>query len=443
MSLFGSSHFGLPRLKPLSSKRSHIVSVLDIGSTKVVCMIGRLTPREESQVLPNRTHNIEIIGIGHQRSRGIKTGVIADLDAVEGVIRLAVDAAERMAGLTVESLIVNVSAGRLGSDVYTATIDLGGQEVESNDLKKVLTAACQQSLRQDRAVLHSLATGYSLDGERGIRDPLAMFGDMLGVDMHVVTAERAALRNLELSVNRAHLSVEGMVATPYASGLAALVDDEVELGCAAIDMGGGTTTISVFAEGKLVHTDAVSLGGHHVTTDLARGLSTRIEDAERLKVVHASALPNSLDERELISIPPIGEDDRDQPSQVPKALVSRIVRARIEETLELIRDRIQRSGFSPIVGKRVVLTGGASQLTGLPEVARRILARNVRIGRPMGVSGLPTAAKGPAFSTAVGLMIYPQVADMETHAGGNGLLSSLGAGNSRIARVGQWLKESF
>ncbi|TCL74997.1 cell division protein FtsA [Rhizobium sp. BK251] len=443
MSIFGSSHFGLPRLKPLSSKRSHIVSVLDIGSTKVVCMIGRLTPREESQILPGRTHNIEVIGIGHQRSRGIKTGVIADLDAVEGVIRLAVDAAERMAGLTVESLIVNVSAGRLGSDVYTATIDLGGQEVESNDLKKVLSAACHQSLRQDRAVLHSLATGYSLDGERGIRDPLAMFGDVLGVDMHVVTAERAALKNLELSVNRAHLSVEGMVATPYASGLAALVDDEVELGCAAIDMGGGTTTISVFAEGKLVHTDAVGLGGHHVTTDLARGLSTRIEDAERLKAVHASALPNSSDERELISIPPIGEDDRDQPSQVPKALVSRIVRARIEETLELIRDRIQRSGFSPIVGKRVVLTGGASQLTGLPEVARRILARNVRIGRPMGVSGLPTAAKGPAFSTAVGLMIYPQVADMETHAAGSGLLSSLGGSSSRIARVGHWLKESF
>jgi cell division protein FtsA len=443
MSLFGSSHFGLPRLKPLSSKRSHVVSVLDIGSTKVVCMIGRLTPREESQVLPGRTHNIEIIGIGHQRSRGIKTGAISDLDALESVIRLAVDAAERMAGLTVESLIVNLTAGRLASDIYTATIDLGGQEVELNDLKKVLSAACQQSLRQDRAVLHSLATGFSLDGERGIRDPLSMYGDVLGVDMHVVTAERTALKNLELSVNRAHLSVEGIVATPYASGLAALVDDEVELGCAAIDMGGGTTTISVFAEGKLVHTDAVSLGGHHVTTDLARGLSTRIEDAERLKVVHASAMPNSSDERELISIPPIGEDDRDLPTQVPRALVSRIVSARIEETMELIRDRIQRSGFSPIVGKRVVLTGGASQLTGLADVARKILARNVRIGRPMGVSGLPTAAKGPAFSTAVGLMIYPQVADMETHASQSGLLMSLGGNSSRFARMGQWLKESF
>ncbi len=443
MSIFGSSHFGLPRLKPLSSRRAHIVSVLDIGSTKTVCMIGRLTPREESEILPGRTHHVEVIGIGHQRSRGIKAGVIADLETAESVVRLAVDAAERMAGLTVDSLIVNVTAGRIGSDIYTATIDLGGEEVEASDLKKVLAAACQQSLQNDRAILHSLPTGYSLDGERGIRDPLSMYGESLGVDMHVVTAERTALKNLELCVNRAHLSVEGMVATPYASGLAALVDDEVELGCAAIDMGGGTTTISVFAEGRLVHTDAVSLGGHHVTTDLARGLSTRIEDAERLKVVHASALPNAGDERDLISIPPIGEDDRDQPTQVPRALVSRIVQARIEETLELIRDRIQRSGFSPIVGKRVVLTGGASQLTGLSEAARRILARNVRIGRPMGVSGLPSAAKGPAFSTAVGLMIYPQVAEMETHASERGLLSALGGNSSRFARMGQWLKESF
>ena len=443
MSFFGSSHFGLPRLKPLSSKRTHVVSVLDIGSTKVVCMIGRLTPREETEVLPGRTHKVEVIGIGHQRSRGVKSGVIADLDALEGVIRLAVDAAERMAGLTVDSLIVNVSAGRLASDFYTASIDLGGQEVESGDLRKVLIAASQQSLRQDRAILHSLPTGYSLDGERGIRDPLSMYGDLLGVDMHVVTAERTALKNLELCINRAHLSVEGIVATPYASGLAALVDDEVELGCAAIDMGGGTTTISVFAEGRLVHTDAIGLGGHHVTTDLARGLSTRIEDAERLKVVHGSALANGSDDRDMIAVPPIGEDDRDQPSQVSRALVSRIVRARIEETLELIRDRIQKSGFSPIVGKRVVLTGGASQLTGLPETARRILARNVRIGRPMGVSGLPVAAKGPAFSTACGLMIYPQIADIEIHAAQNGMFSPFGTGSGRIARVGQWLKESF
>ncbi len=443
MSLFSSHGNAIARLKPLSTKRAQIVSVLDIGSTKIVCMIGRLTPRAQSQILPGRTHDIEIIGIGHQKSRGVKNGVIANLDALESVIRLAVDTAERQANLTVDSLIVNISAGRLQSDVYTASVDLGGQEVEADDVRKVLVAACQQSQRGDRAVLHSLPTGYSLDGERGIREPVGMFGETLGVDMHVLTGERMALKNIELCVNRAHLSVAGIIATPYASGLAALVDDEFELGCAAIDMGGGATTISVFAEGRLVHADAVAIGGHHITTDLARGLSTRIEDAERLKVVHGSVLSHSADDRELVCIPSIGEDDRDQPVNVARSLISRIVRARVEETLELIRDRIRKSGFSPVVGKRLVLTGGACQLTGLPEVARHILARNVRIGRPMGVAGLQTAAKGPAFSTAVGLMIYPQFADLETHAQAGGLLTQLAGNDSRIARMGQWLKESF
>ena len=168
MSIFGSSHFGLPRLKPLSSKRSHVVSVLDIGSTKVVCMIGKLTPRPESEILPGRTHNVEVIGIGHQRSRGVKNGVIADLDAAESVVRLAVDAAERMAGLTVDSLIVNVSAGRLQSDIYTASIDLGGQEVDQEDVKKVLVAACQQSLRERWAALRARATERQARGSSAL-----------------------------------------------------------------------------------------------------------------------------------------------------------------------------------------------------------------------------------------------------------------------------------
>ncbi len=442
MSFFRPSSL-LPRLKPLSAKRSSIFTVLDIGSSKVVCMIGRLTPVEAAEVLSGRTHSIEILGIGHQKSRGLKAGVIADIEAVESSVRLAVDAAERMAGLTVESLIVNVTAGRLISETHSAAVNLGGHEVTPADLKKVVGAATRQSQLNERAILHSLPAGYVLDGERGVRDPLGMYGDALGVDMHVLTADRAPLKNLELSVNRAHLTVEAMVATPYASGLAALVSDEAEMGCAAIDMGGGTTTISVFAEGKLVHADAVALGGQHVTMDLARGLSTRLEDAERIKVVHGSALPHASEDRDIISVPPIGDDDRDQPVQVPRGLVARIVRARVEETLEMIRDRIQQSGYSSIVGKRIVLTGGASQLTGINESARRIIARNVRIGRPLGVSGLPAAAKGPAFSTAVGLMIYPQVSHLETHGAGEGGMSAMTGAGGRLANVGRWLKDSF
>jgi len=433
----------LPRIKPLSTKRASVVTVLDIGSSKVVCMIGRLTPINASEILAGRSHKIEILGIGHQKSRGLKAGVISDMEAVENSVRLAVDAAERMAGVTVESLIVNVTAGRICSEVHSAIVHLGGHEITGTDLRKVVTAATRQSDLSERAILHSLPAGYILDGERGISDPMGMYGDVLGVEMHVLSAERAPLKNLELSINRAHLTVEQMVATPYASGLAALVSDEAEMGCAAIDMGGGTTTISVFVDGKLVHADAIAIGGQHVTMDLARGLSTRFDDAERLKVIHGSAAAQAGDDRDILTVPRFGDDDAEQPLQVPRGLVARIVRARVEETLELIRGRIQQSGYGPIVGKRIVLTGGASQLTGLVETSRRILARNVRVGRPLGVSGLPASAKGPAFSTAVGLMIYPQMAHLETHGIGESGLQVMNGAGGRLATVGRWLKESF
>ena len=426
-----------------AGRKVRLLTVLDVGSSKVSCVIARLRPHEGGALLPGRTHRMEVLGIGHQRSRGVKSGVIIDLDAAEQSIRLAVDAAERMAGLTVDSLIVNISAGRLKSETFTASVNLGGHEVEQTDIRRVLAAGAKQALAAERHLVHSLPVGYTLDGERGIRDPLGMLGDSLGVDMHVLTADAAPLRNLELCINRCHLSVEAIVATPYASGLAALVGDEAEMGAAYIDMGGGTTTISVFSEGKFIHADAVAIGGTHVTMDVARGFSTRMEDAERLKVMYGSALPSAADDRDLISVPPIGDDERDVPNQYPRSVLTRIIRARVEETLELVRDRLNQSGLGHIVGKRVVLTGGASQLPGMPEAARRILARNVRIGRPLGIAGLPEAAKGAAFAATVGLLIYPQVAGIEERsvkAASSGLMTGTGG---RIQRVSQWLKESF
>jgi cell division protein FtsA len=426
-----------------ASRRSGIVTVLDIGSSKICCIIGKLKPIEGGEYLRGRTHQVRVIGIGHQKSQGVKSGMIVDLDRAEQAIRLAVDAAERMAGLTVDSLIVNLSAGRLKSQISTATVNLGGHAVEASDITKVLAAGAKQALQVERELVHSLATGFSLDGEKGIRDPRGMLGETLGVDMHVLTGDSAPVRNMELCINRSHLSVERMVATPYASGLASIVDDEAELGAACIDMGGGTTTISVFSEGKFVHADSLPVGGIHVTLDLARGLSTSVETAERFKVMHGSALPTGADDRDVVNVPPVGAEDGDMPLQVPRSVMTRIIRARVEETLEMVRDRLGHSGFGPAVGKRVVLTGGASQLSGLPDAARRILGRNVRVGRPLGVAGLPEAAKGPAFSSAVGLMIYPQVASFESgRVTGFLRLRSSGTGG-RLERVGQWLKDSF
>jgi cell division protein FtsA len=437
MRIFGSSEIRIPGL----SRRPSVVSVLDIGSSKVCCLIGRLRPGQPGEALRGRTHTVEVLGIGHQRSRGIKSGVVADLDDAEQAIRLAVAAAERMAGITIESLIVNVSCGRLGSESCSASVALSGEAIEDADIGRVLAAGRRHTVTEGREVIHSMPIGYALDGNNGIGDPCGMVGRRLGVDMLVVTADAPPLRNLELCINRCHLSIEAMVASPYASGLSTLVDDEAELGCAVVDFGGGTTTIGVFNRGTFVHADAIAVGGHHITTDIARGLSTRIEHAERLKTVFGSALASGSDERDMLSVPAIGDDERDVPNQVPRSSLTRIVRPRVEEILELVRDRLNASGFAGLVGRRLLLTGGASQLTGLGEAARRILARNVRHGRPLGIAGLPEVARGPAFATAVGLLIYPQVAGIEER--GDDMPLALTGTGGYIARVGQWIRESF
>ena len=426
------------------SRRATVVSVLDVGSSKICCLIARLKPCEPGESLRGRTHAIEVLGVGHQRSRGIKSGVVTNLDAAEQAIRLAVDAAERMAGVTVELLIVNVTCGRLASETFAASVALSGQAIADSDIGRVLAEGRRHSISDGRAVVHSLPIGYSLDGEGGIADPRGMFGRRLGVDMHVVTGDAPPLANLELCINRCHLSVAAMVAAPYASGLSTLVDDEAELGCAVIDFGGGTTSIAVFSRGQFVHVDALAVGGHHITTDIARGLSTRIDDAERLKTMYGSALPGNTDDREVLSVRPIGDDDeREVPNQVPRSALTRIIRPRTEEILELVRDRLNASGFASMVGRRMVLVGGGSQLTGLGEAARRILARNVRLGRPLGIRGMPEVARGPAFAASVGLMIYPQVAEMEQIDDGRETSMAMTGTGGYFARVGQWIRESF
>ncbi len=437
-------HHGLtPKMRPLSTRRSAILSVLDVGTTKVVCLIAKLEPMSPSETLRGRTHKIRIIGIGHQRSRGLKAGVVVDMLEAEKSIRQAVDAAERMAGVQVDSVIVNMTGGRVQSQGFTGQIVVPDREISEGDIHRVIEAATAHTIANGRSVLHSLPIGYALDQAHGIRDPNGMIGSKLAVEMHVSTCDTAAARNLMLAVERGHLQVEAMVATPYASGLATLVDDEAEMGVAVVDFGGGTTSVGVFSQGYLVHTDAVAVGGHHITMDIARGLTMRVNDAERLKAISGSAIESSSDERELISIQQVGEDNRDYPTQVTKAVLTRIVKPRAEEILELVRDRLNKSGHGGDAGRRIVLTGGGAQLNGMVELARRVLSRHVRLARPVGVHGLPDSAKTPAFATTVGLLIYPQMAGLEHfEPSSRSPLFGFSAGGY-AGRLGAWLKESF
>ncbi|MEN3792079.1 cell division protein FtsA [Fulvimarina sp. MAC3] len=431
----------VPRMKPLSSRRTQIVSVLDIGSEKMSCMIGKLRPRPEGEVLRDRSHTIEVLGVGYQRSRGVKSGNVIDIEAAAKAIRATVDAAEAAAGLSVGSLIVSLTAGRLKSYRGSATLN-PLTAITQSDVDFVESQAARIRFEPTRLALHSVPFDLAIDGEGGVENPVGMAAGTLSADMHVLTAEEVPLRNLEAALNEAHIEVEAFVATPYASALATLVEDEAAMGSAAIDMGSGTTTIAIFHNGHFVYADQVAIGGSHITMDIARGLSIHPADAERLKVVNASTMPHLADEDEILTIPSLGEGGNDETVTVSRGTLSKIVRPRVEEILELVRDRLNASNLGHVIGKRVVLTGGASQLSGLPDTARAILQRNVRLGRPVGVAGLTTAHKSPAFSAAVGLLIYPQVVHRETVAT-TSIAARMFDQSTRAGRFGTWLKRSI
>jgi cell division protein FtsA len=431
-----------PRLRQIPTRKSAVLSALDIGASKVVCLIARLTPMEASDALRGRTHRCKVLGIGHQRSRGVKGGTVVDLEAAENAVRLAVDAAERMAGVEVGSVIVNMSGGRLASQLFHAKIALHGKPVSERDVHRVLEAACAASAEPGRAVLHALPTEYRLDAARGVRDPQGMIGDALSAELHVASCDAAAARNLMQVIERCHLKVDALVATPYAAGLSTLIDDEAELGAALVDFGGGSTSVGVFAGGRLIHVDAIAVGGNHVTMDIARGLTVSLTDAERLKTLYGACIASHSDDRDSIAVHRLG-DDMDHPTHLPRSELVRIVRPRVEEILELVRDRLRKAGHAAHAGRRLVLAGGACQLTGLPELARAIISNQARVGRPLGVEGLPESAKSPAFAAAVGLMVYPQMAGIEHYEPSRTAARRTVEDVGYVAKVGRWLKESF
>jgi cell division protein FtsA len=431
-----------PRMRRVHPNKSATLSVIDIGTAKTICVIAELEPLARADAGPTRTHACRVIGVGHQRSLGLKGGVVVDLDAAERSLRHAIDAAERMAKVEVQSAIVNLSGGRLGSATYAGAAAMSGRPITPADIDRAITAAAMNVTHPQRSVMHALPTGFAVDGAAGVKDPTGMVGGKLACELHVVSADLTAARNLMLAVERCHVDVEAVVATPYASGLSSLVDDEADIGAIVIDMGAGATSFAVFEHGLLAHVDGVAVGGNHVTMDVARGLSTRLSDAERLKTLFGSVATALSDERDLIAVPQVDEGDRDVEAHIPRAQLTRIIKPRTEEILELVRDRLRNAGRSARGGRRIVLTGGASQLAGLADLARRILDAPVRIGRPLGVKGLPEATKGPAFSAVVGLMIYPQVANMDRIDLRSGRLRGVAA-NGALSRFTRWLKESF
>jgi cell division protein FtsA len=429
-----------PRMNPLSPRRATIVAALDIGTSKVVCTIGRLRPFRGDDAIRGRSHAIEILGFGHARANGIKGGAVVDLARAEESVRQAVSLAEHSAGVEIASVVLSVSGGRLGGESFSASVDTGGASVEQPDISRVLDAASLHSIRDGRAVLHSLPVNFALDDNRGIRDPRGMIGKTLGVDLHVVTADMPALRNLILCVERCHLSVEGVIAAPYAAGLAVLSDDETELGATVIDFGAGTTTLASFVGGHCVHVDGIALGSHHITMDLARCLSTRLSDAERLKTLHGGVIATSSDDHDMITVPTLDSGQHEAPDAVSRAQVVGVIRPRVEEILEMLRERMKNAGVFGEPSRQLVLTGAGAELTGVVELTSRMFGRAARIGRPFGITSRRDGEDGRNFAVSAGLLVYPQYAYREHFEPRR---RRAGEPGGYFIQIGRWLRESF
>ena len=382
--------------------KGSVIAALDIGTTKISCFVARMSDDEGGY---------DVVGVGHQASAGIKGGTVVDLEAAETAIRQTVHAAENMAaetmkGYPLRDVVINVPGIHAQSHHFSADIDVLGHEVTDQDIRRALARAQDQSLSPDRDMVHTIAAGYVIDGHAGVRDPRGMFGQSMQVDIHLVTGDSGALRNIATCIERSHLDITAMCVSPYAAGLSSLVEDEMDLGCTVIDMGGGVTSLAVFQAGKMIYTDAIPVGGQHVTSDIARGLTTSIAQAERLKTLYGSAMGSTNDQNELIDVPQVGEDEHSSPNHVPRSLLIGIIQPRVEEIFELVRARLQDSGLGPSTGRRVVLTGGASQLPGLRDLGQMVLDKQVRLGRPIRLNGLPESVTGPAFATTAGLLTY-------------------------------------
>ena len=407
-------------------------AVLDIGASKVACFIAQIS----------NTGEIHVTGVGHQLSRGIRGSVITDFTEAETSIIAAVHAAEQMAGVTIENVMVCLAGGGIASRSVTLEMELAGEEVTERDLLDILEQGRQPMEEGGGEIIHLVPLSYGLDETRGIVDPRRMCGARLSADLHIITAYANVTRNLAHCVARCHLNVEEFVVASHAAGFACLDADEMQLGVTVIDMGGSTTGVSIFSGGKNVYSDVIPLGGMHLTSDLARGLSTTLSHAERLKTLHGSCLSTPSDDQVMVSAPLLGEDaDNEEGNVISRAALVSILRPRIEEIFELVRQRIESAGLDPRVHRRVVLTGGASQLIGARELASRVFSRQVRLARPKALPGLAEAVSGPAFSAALGMLHYVVKKPLEErlldHTHRNAGLSA------KLRKAMGWVKESF
>ncbi len=392
--------------------RRGVVGVLDIGTSKIACLILQFAPNlinepgsDEAVTVPSMGA-FRVVGVGTTRSRGVRFGEIAHMDEVEKDIRLAVQRAQKMSGLRVDDVIVAFSGGRPRSYGLSGEVNVENGEVHERDIGHAMFACDIPPYGHGRQPLHAMPVSYTLDSRAGLADPRGQIGNRLALDMHMLTVNDTVVHNLLNCIKRCDLEVAALAHSSFAAGVSSLVENEQELGAACIDMGAGSTGISVFIKKQMIYADAVRLGGDHITNDIRQALQIDGDVAERIKTLHGGVIATSSDDRELIEVPNPMSQWEDNRRHVTRSELIGVIRPRVEEILEEVRDRLDASGFDYLPSQQIVLTGGSSQILGLDDMAARILGRRCRIGRPLRVMGLPQAATGSGFAAAVGLALH-------------------------------------
>ncbi|MCL7405457.1 cell division protein FtsA [Paradonghicola geojensis] len=388
-----------------------LIAILDVGTSKVACLVLRFDGPERSRgedgvgSLAGQS-SFRVIGAATTRSRGVRFGEVDAMQETERAIRTAVQAAQKMAGVRVDHVIACLSGARPRSYGLAGDVNVSGEVVSGEDIGRVLAACDMPDLGEGREVLHAQLINFNLDHRTGMSDPRGHAGNVLSTDMHLLSVDAVAMQNLFQCIRRCDLELAGIASSAYVSGISSLVEDEQELGAACIDMGGGSTGVSIFMKKHMIYADSVRMGGDHVTQDISMGLQVPHAIAERIKTFYGGVVATGMDDREQIEIGgDTGDWERDRRT-VSRAELIGIMRPRVEEILEEARARLDAAGFEYLPSQQIVLTGGASQIPGLDGLASRILGQQVRLGRPLRVQGLPQAATGPAFAAAVGLTLF-------------------------------------
>jgi len=412
------------------SRGENIIVGLDIGTTKIGCVIAEL----------DGDRNVKIVGVGTSRSEGLRRGVVVNLEKTVVSIARAIEEAELMAGVEVRNVVAGIAGDHIRSinSHGVIAVSRGGIEITRSDIVRVIDAAKAVAIPMDREILHILPQEFTVDDQHGIKDPTGMAGVRLEVDVHIVTGAVSSAQNLVKAIQKAGYQVRDLVLEPLASSYGVLTEDERELGVALVDIGGGTTDIALFHEGAIRHTTVIGLGGNSVTNDLAIGLRTPARDAERIKERYGVAMTRLVEADEEVVVPRVaGQGER----RVGRRTLASIIQPRMEEILQLVATDIRKTRWHDKIPAGIVLTGGASALPGTAELAEALLDLPIRIGYPIGVTGLTDSVDDPRFATGVGLVLYGRDRGREENRFTAGDDDSLW--NRVLERMKEWLHDFF